>query len=68
MNSVVIGKSQNNADNNSDLYSKLQGLVSPRSGSINVTNVRFYSFPSGGNAFVTCSQCNDYRYYTNIGN
>jgi len=41
--------------------------VTPNTGSSNVTNVRFYNYPNGSSAFVTCAQCDTQYYSTNIG-
>ena len=42
-------------------------MITPRTGQINITNTRFYNYPNGSIAFVTCSFCDDLLLYTNKG-
>ena len=42
-------------------------MVTPRTGSTNITGLAFYYFPNGSNAFVTCAQCDNSKYFTNVG-
>ena len=48
-----------------NIYTK--GLILPRSGSINFTNIFFKKYISGQTIIQTCALCNDIQYYTNTG-
>lgn len=66
-NSIFVGKSQAASNSNSTTYGGMAGVITPRTGQSNLTNVRFYSFPSGTISVATCAKCNDYYYFTNVG-
>ena len=66
-NSVIIGQSQANFFNNSSNYTGMAGVITPRTGQINFTDVRFYNFPPHTTSIVTCSKCNS-NWFTNVGN
>ncbi len=66
-NSIVIGRSQLAFNINSTTFIDMVGVITPRTGQSNLTNVRFYNFPSGTTSVITCAKCNNYRYYTNVG-
>jgi hypothetical protein len=65
---VFIGKTSGNNDGDSTKYGlSMAGLTTPRSGSINIENVRFYAYPSGSYALAICSKCASTAYFTNLG-
>ena len=67
-NSIIVAKSTSNPNNDSPFYAAtLSGVTTPRTGSSNLTNVRFYNFPSASAAITTCSQCNFPAFFTNLG-
>ncbi len=45
----------------------MAAVITPRTGQSNITNTRFYHYPTGSIAFVTCSFCDDLLLYTNKG-
>lgn len=45
----------------------MAGIITPRSGISNFSNIRFYNYPEGSIAFVTCSKCDDKKLFTNVG-
>jgi hypothetical protein len=67
-NSVFIGQSQLNFYANATNYTNMIGVITPRTGQSNLTNVRFYNFPSQTTSIATCSKCNQNTYFTNVGN
>jgi hypothetical protein len=66
-NSIVIGQSQLNFDINSLNFTGMAGVITPRTGQSNLTNVRLYNFPSSTASVVTCAKCNIQQYFTNVG-
>ena len=62
-NSVFIGVTISSGLSSSYAH----GLVTPRTGSTNLTDVRFYNFPNGSSALATCSQCTYSKKMTNLG-
>jgi hypothetical protein len=67
-NSVIIGKSMTNAASDPTNYTLgMAGVITPRTGASNFSNIRFYNFPSGSIAFITCSMCDDSLQFTNTG-
>lgn len=67
-NSIIIGKLINDLLPNSTSYTNMSGVVTPRTGQSNLTDVRFYNFLSGSSALTTCSQCNLGQFANNVGN
>jgi hypothetical protein len=67
-NSILIGQSIGNAATNKTNYASITGVITPRTGSNNITNTRFYNYPNGSLVIASCSQCNDPRFFTNLGN
>lgn len=68
LDSAIIGKSQTNAASDPTNYTLgMSGLITPRSGVTNFTNIRFYSFPAGSILIQTCVLCDDPLKYTNLG-
>jgi hypothetical protein len=65
INSVVVGQSMQNGFANG--YAGTSGIITPRSGPINLTNIRFYNFPAGTYSFTTCSHCDNLDLFTNTG-
>jgi hypothetical protein len=64
---VIIGQSKTNQDPNTTLYIGGAGLITPRSGVTNISNVRFYNFNSQTTVFITCSKCTNPDLFTNTG-
>lgn len=64
-NSVFIGMTY--AYNSTLSNSKLTGLTTPRSGSTELENLRFYAFPTSTVALAICSKCDTSAKYTNLG-
>jgi hypothetical protein len=46
----------------------MAGVITPRTGQINFTDVRFYNFPQQTTSIITCSKCSNNNYLTNVGN
>jgi hypothetical protein len=63
-NSIIIGQ----LGNVTSASATVQGILTPRTGSSNMTNVRFYNFSTNSLAIATCSGCNSGTYMTNLGN
>lgn len=67
-NCAIIGQSINNMESNQSNYTNgMAAVITPRSGQTNITNTRFYNYPVGSTAIVTCSMCDDIDLFTNIG-
>lgn len=66
-NSIFVGKSQLAINSNLKTYTSMAGVITPRTGQSNLTNVRFYNFPSGTTSVITCAKCNNPRFATNVG-
>lgn len=67
-NCAIIGQSQNNQVADQTNYTNgMAGVITPRSGQTNITNTRFYNYPSGSIAFITCAKCDDKMIFTNLG-
>lgn len=67
-NSAIIGKSTGYANSNPTNYSNgMSAVITGRSGSYNLTNIRFYNYPSGSVLVKTCRLCDDPLVYTNLG-
>jgi hypothetical protein len=67
-NSAIIGYSQTNMVADQTNYtSGMAGVITPRTGQSNVTNTRFYNYPTGSIAFITCSKCDQKSLFTNLG-
>jgi hypothetical protein len=45
----------------------MAAVITPRTGQSNFTNTRFYNYPAGSIAFITCSKCDDKMFFTNTG-
>lgn len=45
-----------------------RGILTPRTGLSNLSNVRFYNFSTTSLALATCSGCDSGTYMTNLGN
>lgn len=67
-NSIIVGKTVSNPSPDGSNYTKgMAGVITPRTGESNITNTRFYYYPVGSIAFITCSHCDDILLYTNKG-
>lgn len=68
IDSAVIGKSQTNAAVVGTNYTLgMSGIMTPKTGVTNFTNIRFYNFPAGSILIQTCVLCDDPLKYTNLG-
>jgi len=68
LNTTIIGMSTTNAHSDTTNYTKgMAGAITGRSGSFNLSNVRFYSYPAGSYVLKTCRHCDDPLKYTNLG-
>ena len=63
-NSIIIGQ----LENLSSPSATARGILTPRTGSSNLSDVRFYNFSSTSFAIATCSGCDSAIYMTNLGN
>lgn len=60
--------SKTNAHSDKTNYTNgMSGAMTGRSGVTNISNVRFYSFPTGSIMFQICVLCDDLLKYTNVG-
>lgn len=67
-NSIIVGKTISNPSADGSNYTKsMAGVITPRTGQTNITNTRFYYYPTGSIAFITCAHCDDLLLYTNKG-
>lgn len=67
-NSIIVGKTVTNPSVDGSNYTKgMAAVITPRTGQANITNTRFYYYPAGSIALITCSHCDDLLLYTNLG-
>lgn len=67
-NCAIIGQSVNNVEADTSNYTKgMAAVITPRTGQTNITNTRFYNYPVGSTAIITCSMCDDIDLFTNLG-
>lgn len=67
-NSVIIGQSQTNMASSTVNYTNgMAGAITPRSGQSNITNTRFYNYPTGSVMIKTGAFNDDPDLFTNIG-
>jgi hypothetical protein len=67
-NSAIIGKSTNNANSNNTNYTNgMSAIITGRSGTYNISNVRIYNYPTGSLMLQTCRYCDNLGMYTNLG-
>ena len=63
-NSIIIGQ----LGNATTLSATARGILTPRTGLSNLSNVRFYNFSTTSLVLATCSGCDSANYMTNLGN
>lgn len=67
-NCAIIGQSQNNVESDKSNYTNgMAAVITPRTGQSNITNTRFYNYPNGSIAIITCSHCEVLDLFTNLG-
>lgn len=67
-NCAIIGQSQTNvAADTSNYTNGMAAVITPRTGQSNITNTRFYNYPAGSIAIITCSHCEVLDLFTNLG-
>lgn len=66
-NCAIIGVSQTNPSPDTTNYTNMAAVITPRTGQSNFTNTRFYSYPAGTIAIITCSRCEQKKFFTNTG-
>jgi hypothetical protein len=67
-NSVIIGKSVNNAHSDTTNYTNgMSAVITGRSGVTKFSKIGFFNYPAGSILWQTCRLCDDPVKYTNIG-
>lgn len=65
-NITIIGKSIGNPDANLSKYEGT-GTILPRSGNLEMVDIRYHEFTSTQTVWEACSKCNHVLLYTNVG-
>jgi hypothetical protein len=55
------------ASDTTNYTSGMAAVITPRTGQSNITNTRFYNYPVGSIAIITCSHCDEKKLFTNRG-
>lgn len=67
-NSVIVGVSSSNAHSNTSNYTnKMSAVITGKTGSYLISNVKFHNYPQGSLLIQTCRFCDDPLKYTNLG-
>lgn len=59
---MIIGQSNGNIGGS---ISGAAGVITPRIGRLNLTNIRFYNYPANTRSLETCSKCWNPELFTN---
>ena len=59
-NTAIIGMSNTNAHTDTTNYTaKMSAIITGKSGTWKITQVRFYNYPVGSILIQTCNRCDD---------